>query len=235
VTLRNKEVLGDPSPTGPQRQPVARLRPAPVSWGLLAVCVVMFLLQRQLSSAVPAPDGSGRLMALPWGALYGPALRSGQWWRLLTYAIEHGGPMHLLFNASAIWSLGTALERMVGSWRFFLISVGSTLGCAVFALFAHPEGILLGSSGAILGWTAALLPILNAQGRRSLAWMLAQVAVISLLPGVSLAGHLGGFLFGLPFGLTLRFAPKRFAQVAPLLLFASAVISVLASNPTRLE
>jgi rhomboid protease GluP len=232
MTLRPKEVLSDPAAT--TVPPAPRARPAPVSWGLLAVCVVMFFLQDKLARPVAiAGDAAGGPL-LPWGALFGPSVRAGQWWRLVSYALEHGDAIHLLFNSTGIWSLGTALERVVGSWRFFVITLASTLGCAALALLANFEAPLVGASGAILGWAAALLPLLTAQGRKSLMWMLAQVAVISLLPGVSLAGHLGGFLFGLPFGLALRMGPRVFSRAAPFLLFLSGVVAVLSTNPKRL-
>ncbi len=69
--------------------------------------------------------------------------------------------------------------------------------------------------------------------RRSLLFWLLQVAAISLLPGVSWAGHLGGFLFGLPMGLALRSGPRVFGRAAPLLLAITAVVAYIAAHPGR--
>ena len=44
-------------------------------------------------------------------ALYGVAIEGGQWYRLLTVALVHGGWLHLLFNMLALFSLGTAIEN----------------------------------------------------------------------------------------------------------------------------
>jgi len=230
MTLRNNEVLGNPEPPAAPRPPAPvppRPRPAPLAWGILAVCVVMFLLQQKLMR--PVTFGEEQEL-LPFGALFGPAVREGQWWRLLSYAFEHGSVLHIFFNGAAIWSLGTALERIVGTWRFAIISVAGTLGCAAFALVANSNVVLVGASGMILGWAGALLPVLNNAGRRSLGGMLLQVALISLLPNVSLAGHLGGFLFGVPFGYALKRSPQTFNQAAPVVLFLGAVAGVLAAR-----
>ena len=56
---------------------------------------------------------------------------------------------------------------------------------------------------------------------------------ISLLPFVSWAGHLGGFVFGLPCGLALRAGPRTFPYLAPILLFVSAAAAVAAAHPMR--
>jgi rhomboid protease GluP len=62
----------------------------------------------------------------------------------------------------------------------------------------------------------------NRQGRQSLAWLLIQVAVISLIPGVSWQGHLGGFLAGLACGGLLRLGPQRFNALWPVLALGLA-------------
>ncbi len=222
MTLREKQVL-DPAPgPGPL---LGRRPPLPLfSWGLMAVAIARFLYENQLSHS----PGEAR-----W-ALYGPWVRTGEWWRLLAYALEHGSVLHIFFNMWVVYTLGTALERILGTWRFALISVASCLGAAAFVLFFAFDSKTVGASGMILGWAGAMLPISTQAGRRSLVTWLVQVAIISLLPGVSWQGHLGGFLFGLPFGLALRAGPRVFSYAAPVMLFVSAAAAVFAAHPGRL-
>ncbi len=222
MTIRDRQVL-TPDPSS---APVRRERaPAPiVSGAIIAISVLRFLLD------VTAQ----RQAALPW-ALYGPAVQAGEWWRLLSYALEHGGALHILLNMSVVWTLGIPLERMLGSWRFFIISLATCLGAAAVSLFFAFEIPMVGASGMILGWAGAMLPISSQAGRRQLGIWLVQVAIISFLPHVSWQGHLGGFLFGVPFGFALRAGPRTFYYLAPAMLIGAAAIAVIAGHPGRLS
>lgn len=192
----------------------------PVCGAVIGISVVRFLLDLPLFS---------QEVLLPW-ALYGPAIERGQWWRLLTYAVEHGSVLHIFFNMSVVWTLGIPLERMLGSWRFLIISLATALGAAAVSLFFAFNQQMVGASGMILGWAGAMLPISTRAGRRQLGIWLVQVAIISLLPHVSWQGHLGGFMFGLPFGLALRGGSRVFSYLAPVLLIGAAAIAALAGR-----
>lgn len=162
-------------------------------------------------------------------ALYGP-LALQEPWRLLTYAFVHGGPVHLLFNMMGVYNLGLPLERAMGAFRFGLLSLISCIGAAAFALLFNFGQATVGVSGVILGWLSAALFLVNREGRRSLLFGLGQVAIISLLPHVSWAAHLGGALFGVPLGLALRHGKSAFSIAAPATLFAAAVLATLAAG-----
>lgn len=219
VALGNKEVLpgGDPfAPPPPPR--AARVAFTPVCWLFVGLSVVVFLL------GVRDRELTGRLL------LTGGALAQGEWWRLATWLVTHGGPLHLLFNLSAVWTLGRMLELGVGSGRFLLASFAGALGSAAFVLIFHFDARTVGLSGVILSWLGLALPVANVAARRQLAIWLVQVAVISLLPGVSWSGHLGGFLAGLPAGFALRHGRATFALAMPVLCFALGVAVVLAGQ-----
>jgi membrane associated rhomboid family serine protease len=217
MTIRDRQVLSpEPSPRPLQ----ARAAFPIVSGAVIAISAMRFLLDLRLSS---------RDLLLPW-ALYGPAIEAGQWWRLISYALEHGGVVHIFFNMSVVWTLGIPLERMLGSSRFFVISLATCLGAAAVSLFFAFQQQMVGASGMILGWAGAMLPISTRAGRRQLGIWLVQVAIISLLPHVSWQGHLGGFLFGLPFGLALRAGPRTFSYLAPVLLIGAAAIAAIAGH-----
>ncbi|MHB8874961.1 MAG: rhomboid family intramembrane serine protease [Myxococcaceae bacterium] len=202
---------------------------APVSIGIIVACVAVFLAE--LAGYKQAIVQGGQLVGyLQYGALFGPLVQAGQWWRVLTTVFEHGGPIHLLFNMSVVWTLGQVLERSIGSWRFALVSLITALGSSALALIFSFDVPTVGASGMILGWAGVMLPIATKQGRQSLGIWLVQIVVISLLPGVSWQGHLGGFLAGLPVGFALKGGAPRFRWAAPLILFAVAVITVLAGS-----
>jgi len=223
---------GGPPPGVPPPPAVALPRPW-VGYALIAGAVGMFLMEQFFPvSQLVVADGS-RVSRLPPLALYGPAVQSGQYWRLLGAVLEHGGALHLVFNMSVVVTLGFTLERGIGSLRFLGLSLVTALGASTFSLLFDFDVPTVGASGMILGWAGAMLPISTEQGRRELFIWLAQVAVLSLLPFVSWAGHLGGFLFGLPCGLALRMGRSVYARALPILLFLSLVVALYAAHPER--
>lgn len=218
MALGSKEILpgsiGDlerRGPIVPQRMP-----PTPVSWALVGASVIVFLAGGAL------PDVAAR------GVLHGPLVFRGEWWRVFTFLVTHGGALHLLFNLSAVWTLGRVLESGLGSVRFLLASVIGGVGSAALILLVNFETRTVGLSGMILCWLGVLLPIAKPSARRQLLLWLMQIAVISLLPGVSWAGHLGGLLSGLPLGISLRFGPKAFSRAVPVVAFVVAALAYLA-------
>ncbi|RJS18738.1 rhomboid family intramembrane serine protease [Corallococcus sp. H22C18031201] len=233
---RPRRILDEPGgasgePPPPEPRPGPRPRPW-VCYGIIAGAVAMFVLDRSL--ARPLVDANGTMVgSLAPLALFGPLVQRGEYWRMLGAVFEHGGAMHLLFNMSVVVTLGFTLERGIGSLRFLGLSLVTALGAAASSLYFNFNVVTVGASGMILGWGGAMLPVATRQGRRELGFWLAQVAVISLLPGVSWAGHLGGFLFGLPCGLALRMGPRVYARALPLILFITAVVALLAAHPER--
>jgi membrane associated rhomboid family serine protease len=193
----------------------------------------MFALGRYLPLFSPAPEAALLAQSGNPLALYGPLVQRGEYWRMVSCAFEHGGPLHLLFNMSVVYTLGFMLERVIGAWRFLGLSLVTCLGSSSFALFFNFDVPTVGASGVILGWAGAMSLIATSQGRRELGIWLIQVIIISLLPGVSWAGHLGGFLFGLPCGLALRLGKPVYARALPLILFITAVVALYAAHPER--
>jgi rhomboid protease GluP len=231
---RKPRILDAPSPApdAPPPGPPPR-RWTPVCTAVLALSVAMFFLDGFLLRRGLIPGGEWLERVGKPLALYGPLVQHGQPWRVLTYAFEHGGPLHLLFNMSAAFTLGPSLERAIGAWRLVGLSLVTCIGSAAFALLFDFEQPTVGASGMILGWLGALLPIAPRYTRRQLGMWLLQIALISLIPGVSWAGHLGGVLFGLPCGLALKMGKAVYARALPLLLFIAAVVAVFAAYPGR--
>jgi len=222
MTVPDKRLL-DPGP--PQAFGLQRRLPVPFfSMAVIGASVARFLWVISLAGD-QNPD-------YRW-AINGPLIRDGEWWRIFAGAIEHGGAIHILMNMFVVYSLGFALERMLGTWRFAIISIVGCLGSGAFALFFAFNQYTVGASGMILSWAGALLPIANRAGRQSLVVWLVQIAVISLIPGVSWQGHLGGFVFGLLCGLALRAGPRAFPYLVPLLLFLAGAAVVVAAHPER--
>jgi membrane associated rhomboid family serine protease len=76
----------------------------------------------------------------------------GEYATLLTSAFVHADAMHLLFNAFTFWAFALALERTIGSERFFWLYAFGLLASDLGTWIRHrhqPEYRTLGASGAI--------------------------------------------------------------------------------------
>jgi rhomboid protease GluP len=152
------------------------------------------------------------------GANYGPAIRAGEYWRLVTSMFLHGGLVHLALNGWALFQLGALLETLMGSSRMLLVYfVTGIAGSLASATFTQQPSV--GASGAIFGLLGALIAYLlrrrgalTPQGK-SILMQLVGWAVINVFfgfstPGIDNSAHLGGCAAGLLFGFVLP-EPRR--------------------------
>jgi membrane associated rhomboid family serine protease len=144
-----------------------------------------------------------------WGALWRPAVMSGEWWRVLTAMFLHGGWDHLLVNAYALFMLGRFCEEVFGPLRYFVTYVfGGVAGGIASTLNVQQIGLSVGASGAIMGLLGALIVVLILRRgtwpevwRRALLWNLVLLGAIQIfigfqIPMVDNAAHVGGMLGG---------------------------------------
>ncbi len=93
-------------------------------------------------------------------------LRRGQLWRLITSALPHVGPFHLIFNVYWLWVFGTLVEEVYGPVRTLSTYVAFAAGSAA-AEYALLEGGV-GLSGVGYG-LFAMLWVLTRAARRGMA------------------------------------------------------------------
>jgi membrane associated rhomboid family serine protease len=161
-----------------------------------------------------------------WGAVQGQAVyrntvtgalsqgpfgvADGEYYRLVTAMFLHYGPLHLLLNMWALWVLGRILEGVLGPIRFLALYLVSGLGGSVAVYVFAPDAPTVGASGAIFGLFAGLFIVLKRLGRdtSSVIPILVLNIAISFVPGISLAGHLGGLVTGAIIAAALAYAPR---------------------------
>jgi len=155
----------------------------------------------------------------------------GEYWRLLGSAFLHIGLLHLAGNLLALAIVGPALERVFGRWRFLAIYLVSALGGSVAVyLFGSPFGAVAGASGAIYGLFAATLIVVRKLGLDARFMVLAVVLnfAVSFAPGISLLGHLGGFVTGGLLTLAMVYAPKA-SRTSLQILAIGVIVAVMVS------
>jgi membrane associated rhomboid family serine protease len=179
---------------------IAGGRFGPVTLTLIGVNVLV-----ALATAISAvSDGNNPLtsFASPLQDLFATApvaIDQGDWWRVVTSAFTHVSLVHLVFNMLALLVFGSELERQLGRGRYLTVYLVSALGgAAAIQLFAPPYQGVVGASAAIYGLLGALgvLLLSRREDVRGLLTLLAINLVVSLFPGISWQGHLGGLVAG---------------------------------------
>jgi membrane associated rhomboid family serine protease len=178
-----------------------------VTYGLIAVCVVMFVLQN-VSAALQS-----ELVLQPYAV-------ADDWelYRLATSAFLHYGTTHLLFNMWALYVVGPPLEAWLGRLRFGALYAMSALGGSVLVyLLSDPFAATAGASGAVFGLFGASFVV----GRRlnlDVRWVVGLIAlnlaftfVIPLISSqnISWQGHIGGLITGAVIAAAFAYAPRE--------------------------
>lgn len=193
-----------------------------ITYGLIAVNVVMFVLQ------TASREVQGQLV------LWAPAVAEGEWYRLVTSAFMHYGIAHLLFNMWALYVVGPPLEIWMGRLRFGALYGLSALGGSVLVYLVSPLGAqTAGASGAVFGLFGATFVVakrLNLDVRWVVILIGINLVMTFTLPGISWQGHIGGLVTGALIAAAYVYAPAErrnliqgSVSVAALVVFAGLV------------
>jgi rhomboid protease GluP len=176
--------------------------PVRVTYVFLGLIILTFIGQF-LSEQVLGVDALAA-----YGEKINEFIAQGEVWRLLTSVFLHGGILHLLFNAYALYVIGRQVETIYGPLRFSLVYLCAGLAGSVASLLLTPAPSL-GASGALFGLIGAEAvflyrnrKLLGERARRGLQNILF-VALINLAIGLQGAfridnwAHIGGLLGGL--------------------------------------
>lgn len=183
-----------------------------VTYAIIAICVILFVLDGALSSGSAFSGGIG-----PIGEQHlinAGFVADGEWWRIITSAFFHLGLIHLGFNMYVLYLYGPIAEAMYGPIEFALIYLLSAAGGSILTILVDPSSFAAGASGAIFGIVGLLFvvsrrhhAVLGPQGRRMMAgiggYLVFLLIFTFLVPGISWTGHLGGLAVGAAIGLVL--------------------------------
>jgi membrane associated rhomboid family serine protease len=201
VGIKCPECAGQP--TGPKRA-ASRVSTAGqgteglLTKALVAINVVVFIgVASQSGGGFGSPSGE----LFREGALFGPAVAGGDWWRLVTSGFLHASLIHLGFNMLMLWWFGRSLEAVLGRGRFLGVYGVSLLAGAAGSLLLNPEAVTVGASGAVFGILGAGLVLERRRiyvfGGSALLIIVFNIAFSAFANNVSLGGHLGGLAGGM--------------------------------------
>lgn len=170
---------------------------------LIVVIAAVYVVQEVMGAT--GADGQGALIDL--GANVPMLVEQGQWWRLVSANFLHANLIHIGFNGVALLFLGTAIEKLIGSWRYALVYAAGAIGGSLASMYFGPGFLSVGSSTAIFGLFGAFGVLhlrfhdeLAPPFRQTLRWWIIIIglnaALPLLLPVIDWAAHLGGMAAG---------------------------------------
>ncbi len=197
------------TPTNPLGGP-ARARQPVVTWTLVALNVVAFVLEGFPVGGLPAfQQANDFVQRFSQVNLYVP----DEPWRLLTSAFLHNSIIHIGLNMLILVLIGQQLEQVLGWARYLALYVVAALGgSALVYLVDSPISWGLGASGAIFGLFSAFYLVarrLRLEASGILITIGINLVLTLLIPNVSLWAHVGGLITGGVIGLIYTVLPSR--------------------------
>ncbi|HZJ86472.1 MAG TPA: rhomboid family intramembrane serine protease [Erysipelotrichaceae bacterium] len=145
------------------------------------------------------------LAAVLMGGLYKNFIYgANEWWRIITAGFLHVDLFHILMNTLVLFQAGVLVETLYGKKQMIIIYLTSIITSSLLALIMMDGGtVSLGASGGVFGLMGAIIVYLYTSNLVKVPKVRSQIfrtllanVLISLIPGISFYGHLGGFIGG---------------------------------------
>ena len=178
-----------------------------VTYFIIAVCIITYI--------VPIIMGEYDWI-LNTFCVYGPSIRAGQFYRLITGGFLHANIMHLFFNCYTLYVLGTQVESYIGKWKYTAIYFISMIFASLTSIVFN-EGIpSVGASGAIFGVIGALIYfgyhyrifLGNVIKTQIIPLVVLNLVMGFLIPAVDNFAHIGGLIGGILITMALGITGK---------------------------
>ncbi len=208
---------------------------APATVTLVALNLLVYLITVAQGAGLSRPGGwlieNGALIG--GSSFAGIGVADGEWWRLATSAFLHASVLHIAFNMFALYSIGSAVEQMLGTTRFLLVYAAAGLaGSAGALILSDQNAVTVGASGGIFGLLGALLIWEFVQtgsfAGQAMGLIVLNLALTFAIPNISVGGHIGGLIGGAAAAYALlRTRYMRPRWIGPGLAVGVAVLAVV--------
>lgn len=161
---------------------------------LIAINILVFLLEILMGDTL-----------LERFSLYGPAVKAGEYYRLLTSQFLHVNIFHLACNMYALAVIGNQVETLFGKVKYLIIYLISGLTGSLLSMLLNVNVASVGASGVIFGLLGAILYF----GYNYRAYLgnyvmksILPVVILNLVIGFIVSGidnfaHIGGLVGGI--------------------------------------
>lgn len=203
---------------GKRAEEIFAIRKPYVTYALLAINILLFIIMVFVSG--DGIYGFQTETLVKFGGNVKSLVLNGEYWRLIASAFLHDGFLHLICNMYALYILGIQLENFFGKTRFAIIYLFSAItGNLLSLVFADPNVVSIGASGAIFGLFGSLLYFgyyYRVYLGTVLRTQIVPVILINLLfgivtPGIDNAAHIGGLIGGvfISMGIGVKFKSTK--------------------------
>jgi rhomboid protease GluP len=177
-------------------------------------------------------------------ANYYPAIREGEYYRLLSAMFLHANLYHLIFNMYALYVVGPQVEKYYGRMKFLYIYIlGGLMGSVFSGVFMDEFTYGIGASGAIFalfGSVAYFTYYYRATLQGLLRSQIVPVILVNLflgfvLPGIDVYAHIGGLIGGILISMWIGIGDKnrRVDQINGAIVFISMFLFMLYLTLTK--
>lgn len=136
-------------------------------------------------------------------AVYGPFIRNGEYYRLLTGAFLHADIFHLLFNCYALYIIGSQMESFIGRGKYLFVYLFSAVLASLTSITFN-QGASVGASGAIFGLLGSMLYfgyhyrvyLGNVLKSQIIPLIILNLAIGFFGSGIDNFAHIGGLISG---------------------------------------
>ena len=239
---RVQNLLDTPRETVVAPEPVA-LAPHTFPWLTAAIIAVLAaIFAAEIAFGVGGDELQQPTLAtlLAFGGLMGKlVIGSGEWYRLFTAPLLHGGFAHIALNAISLGLAGYVLEPLIGrAWFAALFVIGALCGALLSLMLNSDVIVSVGASGAVMALFACMLVLSQhfpkGGTRTNLQMNAVYVLLPSLLPLASMfkgvkvdyAAHFGGAIGGVAIGFMLLALWPR-DEARPRLRAAALAVAVI--------
>ena len=149
-------------------------------------------------------------------AVFGPLIRNGEIYRLLTGTFLHSDIIHLVCNCYALYIVGSQIESFYGKKKFLIIYFVSAITGSLLSMAMH-DVPSIGASGAIFGLLGSLLYfgyyyrvyLGSVIIQKTLPVILVNLLIGFMITGIDNFGHIGGLIGGVLISMALGLKYKQ--------------------------
>ncbi len=186
---------------------------------IIGLCLIMFIISN---------FGYNTELLMLLGANFGPLVKSGEIYRLVTCMFLHAGIMHFGFNMYSLFIVGPRVEDFFGKWKFLLIYFLSGICGSLLSVGMNANVVSIGASGAIFGLFGALAYFGYTYRGYIGAMIRSQIVPIVIynlflgfiIPGIDMWGHVGGLIGGVLAANMLGTIENKKYNISNIFLFA---------------
>lgn len=204
MSLQNQiEVDETPVDAKPETDSTRAVRPSLPLYTIVLLTCIIAVMAAELIRGI-------EYSVLAAGLVKPDFIFNHEYWRVLTSATLHGGPLHIAMNGYALYMFGQLVETLSSRAHFALVFLLSAIGGGLLSVALAPQALpSVGASGGIVGLISYLAiyafrrrQFISPEFRKNLLINIGFILIFGLLlyQFIDNYGHIGGLIVGAVYG-----------------------------------